>query len=230
MLLFLLSSLLLVAHQSSTARIASSIPHKRNAGCPISYYPLIKMQLMLAPGNTDAAIRSYYDHFSTMPQESSPSTFQVAVEFKKPKVSLRGHKQVKVDWYNLLFTTSIQISNNTRDCEDSFLSFMELVETDTAWYKDSSMVTIHSGNFLTDSEMQYVRTKPHRSSNVFSNTNGRVPVFPFFVGYNMPIKYKSIENITIDYHTYPNTLYYERLIKKKYFWYTQIFIPMYWQS
>jgi len=218
MSLFLLLLLLLVAHQPSTARIASSSPQKRDAGCPVLYYPLNEMQLMQAPGNTDTAIRSHYDSFGTLPQESSPSTFQVVVEFKKPKVSLRGHKQVKVDWYNLLFTASIQISNgNTKNCKDSFLGFMELVETDTAWYKNSSTVIIHSDKNLTNLETQYVMTKPYRNSNIFSLASGRVPVFPFFVGLNMPIKYESSENITIDYHTYPNTICYERLIKKKIF-------------
>ena len=225
MFLLLLLSLLLVAHQSSAAKIVSSKDThslKRSAGqacrVVISYYPLNEKQLMQAPGDTNAAIRSYYNSFPTTPQAGSESTFQVAVEYKKPQVSLNENRQVKIDWYNLLFVAMLRINMKTRkNCDSSYLGFVELVETDTAWYKDNNAVNVRSERWLADPERQYVMTKPSQRSNIFATDNSRVQVLPLFIAYRMPIKYESSENIVIDYNMYPETVEYERLIKKKVF-------------
>jgi len=223
MLLLLLLSLLLVAHQSSADKIASkdNYPLKRSAGqtchVTLSYYPLNEKQLMQAPGDTDTAIRSYYENFNTASQLGVESTFQVAVEYKKPRVSLNGNRQVKIDWYNLLLMASIEINKDTRNCENSYLGFVELVETDTAWYKKNSGVDIRSEQSLANPKRQFVMTKPSDRSSIFATDKSRVQVFPFFLSYRIPIKYESSENIIIDYNIHRETIEYERLIKKKIF-------------
>jgi len=224
--LLLLLSLLLFAHQSSTDKIVSSTdnnPLKRSARqtchVVVLYYPLNEKQLIQAPGDTDAAIRSYYENFNTAPQLGSESTFQVAVEYKKPQVSLNGNRQlqVKIDWYNLLFMASIKINKDARNCDSSYLGFVELVETDTAWYKKNGGVDIRSEQLLASPERQFVMTKPSKRMSIFATDKSRVKVIPFFLSYKMPIKYESSENIVIDYSRHRETIDYERLIKKKIF-------------
>jgi len=139
----------------------------------ISYYPLNEKQLMQAPGETDTAIRSYYENFNTASQMGVESTFQIAVEYKKPRVSLNGNRQVKIDWYNLLLMASIKINKDTRNCENSYLGFVELVEIDTAWYKKNSGVDIRSEQSLANPERQCVMTKLSNRSSIFATDKSR---------------------------------------------------------
>jgi len=220
LLLLLLLSVLLVAHQPTT--VSSKAILKRTTGqtchVGISYYPLNEMQLEEAPGDADATIRSYYNSFTTGSQMTSENTFKVSVEYKKPKVSMpAGTRRVVVDWYNLLFTASIQISKTSSSCEKSYLGFVELVETDAAWYKSNGAVNICSEPSLASTERLFVMTKQAHKSNIFANDNSKVQLFPSFMRYNQPIKYESSESIVIDFNQYPNTDEYERLIKKKVF-------------
>ena len=66
----------------------------------------------------------------------------------------------------------------------------------------------------------YVLTKLiSHGRHIFANDTswGKVFIEPRSSGYTVPLKYESSERIVIDYNEYPNTVEYERLIKKKIF-------------
>ena len=187
-------------------------------------YPLSGMRFQQANDKTSYNARSYYNHFSIQnyPAQNSAqvSQFQVAIGYKKPTQELSS-KKVKINFYNLLFTASLRVSKkgNCRGSQSSLLGFVELVKTDTTWYRDTKgIIQLRGKNLAEYDYLQYVMTKLIPNSNrMFANdtTWGRDIVIPLGIDYIVPLKYESVENIEVDFEKHPSTTKYEKLIEKK---------------
>lgn len=188
----------------------------------VGLYPLKWAGIKQMRHNTSEAARSHYDKFDlkvSMHTEYEHSQFQVSIEYGSPEIVQIGGKKVTINWYNLLFTSTLLVHKSPR-CQSyktSYVGFVELIETDTAWYKYKNTGKEQAEWSLANHpDLQYVMTKASQHS-IFADDNS-VPLHPI-INCNrvVPLKYESIENITIDFSQYPETLEYERLIKKKIF-------------
>ena len=188
-------------------------------------YPLNGKGIKQVNNISSHEARSFYRNFSLhfVKDKVVPSELSIAIEYKDPVLDTK-QRRVQVKWNNLLLTASLSVLERDHHCNtitNTLLGFVELVQTDTAWYKDGHVVNEHrEKNLATNKDLQYVLTKliPH-SRYIFANdtTWGGVIVRPRNIKYTVPLKYESSENIVIDYEEYPNTVEYERLIKKKIF-------------
>lgn len=173
--------------------------------------------------DTSNAARSYYEKFNLSIFEGyQPSQFQVAIEYKSPEIVPVNERKVAVNWYNLLFTSSLSIQKkDSKDCqgyEESRIGFVELVETDTAWYKYKNTGMEHGDwNLKNNRDLQYVMTKPSQYAKHMFADGSAVTLYPVSYDRIVPLKYESSENIAIDFRQYPETLEYEKLVEKKIF-------------
>ena len=193
----------------------------------VEQYPVRGLRLQQANDDTNKMARSYYSGFSIQKHfihndNGKTSQFQVAIEYKTPKQEyLNGSKQVKINFYNLLFTASLKINAERDGCqgtEYSFLGFVELVKTDITWYKGKNNITEHRQcNLPTDN--QYVMTKLIPGKGLFANDTvwGRTILTPESQPRMVPLKYESSENIVVDYEKHQDTIHFEKLIEKKIF-------------
>ena len=191
----------------------------------VAPYPLNGKNIQQVNDTTDHEARSSYWNFSLHFGEGKivPSELSIAVEYKDPILEIK-QRRVQVKWNNLLFTASLSILQRDHNCsitKNTFFGYVELVQTDTAWHKNGDTVNeCREKNLATNKDLQYVLTKltPH-SRYIFANDTawGRVMVRPRNIDYMVPLKYESSEIIVIDYEKYPDTVEYERLIKKKIF-------------
>ena len=192
-------------------------------------YPVRSVRLQQANDDTDAMARSYYNKFSIREYRvrdsngrPTQSQFQVAIEHKTPKQEVIGTKQVKVDFYNLLFTASLRMSLKDNECRGdgrTLIGFLELVKTDTTWYKGTNNITEYRESNLVD-DNQYIMTKLIPGSKlIFANSTswGRTTVIPLNLKRVVPLKYESAENIVVNFEQHRDTTQYERLIEKKVF-------------
>ena len=204
-----------------------SAVHKRSfKSCSVRVvpYPLSGKNIRVDNSISHEA-RSSYNNFSLqfVQGKVAPSELTIAVEYEDPGL-VTNERRVQVKWNNLLITASLSILEKDHKCDTTkytLLGFVELVQTDTAWYKDGHSVNERrEKNLAANDSLQYVLTKliPH-SRHIFANDTswGKVFVEPRSSGYTVPLKYESSESIVIDYNEYPNTVEYERLIKKKIF-------------
>ena len=191
----------------------------------ISFSPRKWMGIELANDNTSDAARSYYEKFKrTVARGHSMSKFQVGIEHKSPKITpTNDRKIVTIDWYNLLFTSSLLVQKKSiqrcRSNKKSYLGFVELVQTDTTWYKNKNVGMEHNEwNLGKHPEYQgYVITKPSQHSKYMFADNKPVLLSPVDYDRIVSLKYESGENITLDFKQHPETLEYEKLVEKKIF-------------
>jgi len=197
----------------------------RSCSARVVPYPLNGKSIQQVNNTTDYEARSYYKNFPLLfvKDKIIPSELNIAVEYKDPILETE-QRHVQVKWNNLLFTASLLILQRDHNCsitKNTFFGFVELVQTDTAWYKNGHTVNERrERNLATNTDLQYVLTKLiPRSRYIFANDTawGRVMVRPRSIDYVVPLKYESSENFVIDYEKYPDTVEYERLIKKKIF-------------
>ena len=191
-------------------------------------YPVKGVRLQQAHDDTDTMARSYYNKFSIREyaihdSNSRPrwSQFQVAIEHKTPKQEPSGEKQVKINFYNLLFTASLRMTVKDNECREelTLIGFVELVKTDMTWYKGRHNITEYRQSNLV-SNNQYVMTKLIPGDKlIFANStsSGRTIVRPINQKRVVPLKYESAENIVVDFEKHRDTIQYERLIEKKIF-------------
>ena len=192
-------------------------------------YPVKGVRLQQENDDTNTMARSYYDKFSireyTVHNSNGRPTwsqFQVAIEHKTPKLELIGKKQIKINFYNLLFTASLRMTLKDNECRGNGLSligFVELVKTDMTWYKvRNNIIQYRQSNLVGDN--QYVMTKLIPANKlIFANSTtwGRTIVIPLNLKRVVPLKYESTENIIVDFENHRDTTQYERLIEKKIF-------------
>ena len=192
-------------------------------------YPVNSVRLQQANDDTDIMARSYYNKFSigeyTVRNSNGRPTwsqFQIAIEHKTPKQESRGTKQVKINFYNLLFTASLRMTLKDNECRGdrlSLIGFVELVKTDITWYKGTNNITEYRQSNLVD-DNQYVMTKLIPGDKlIFANSTswGRTIVIPLDLKRVVPLKYESTENIVVNFEKHRDTTQYERLIEKKIF-------------
>jgi len=194
-------------------------------------YSVNGVKLQQANDNTSKIARSYYNKFSIEEYHIHKSNgrptwseFKVAIEYKTPKqVYLLGNKQVKVNFYNLLFTVSLRMGIKEKDCKIdrfSLFGFVELVKTDMTWYKGPNSITEYRECSQLKTDAQYVITKLiPGSKTIFANETawGKVLLGSLSQERMVPIKYESSENIVVDFKKHQDTNEYERLIEKKIF-------------
>ena len=186
------------------------------------------VRLQQANDDTNTMARSHYNKFSIQEYAVSNrkgrtmlSQFQVAIEHKTPKL-LTGKKQVKINFYNLLFTASLRVSAIDKECHGDPLSvvgFVELVKTDITWYKGRNNITGYRQSNLVGKN-QYVITKLSPGKPlIFANSTtwARTMINPTNQERIVPLKYESTENIVVDFAKHRDTTQYERLIEKKIF-------------
>ena len=191
----------------------------------ISFNPRKWMGIELANDNTSDAARSYYEKFNcTVARGHDISEFQVGIEHKSPKITPTSDRRiVTVEWYNLLFTTSLLVQKKSvqrcRSNKKLYLGFVELIQTDTTWYKNKSIGVEHNEwNLGKHPEYQgYVITKPSQRAKYMFADNKLVPLSPVDYDRIVSLKYESGENITLDFKQHPETLEYEKLVEKKIF-------------
>ena len=189
----------------------------------ISFSHLKWMGIELANANTNDTARSYYENFKrTVSRGRNISKFQVGIEYKSPKIiPTSDRKIVTVDWYNLLFTSSllVQKKSNQKCRSKSYLGFVELIQTDTTWYKYNDIGVEHNEwNLGKHPKFQgYVITKPSQQTKYIFADGKPVPLSPVDYDRIVSLKYESGENITIDFKQHPETLEYEKLVEKKIF-------------
>ena len=210
---------------SPGAQFKMSTKSRRETGeycSDVSWSPLKWAGLELVNDSTSDAARSYYENFNTtMSRGRGISKFQLSVEYKSPEVVQTGDRKVTVNWHNLLFTSSLFVQRKSQTCQSypkSYLGFVELIKTDTTWYKNrSSGVEHRERNLAKDANLQYVMTKPSQRANYILADDKAVLLYP--VNYNriVPLKYESHENLSIDFKDHPDLLEYEKLVEKKIF-------------
>ena len=163
--------------------------------------------------NTSNTARSYYENFNTtISRGHGISKFELAIEYQSPEIVAAGDRKVNINWNNLLFTSSLFVRSKSQRCPSypkSYLGFVELVETDTTWYKNrSSGIEHRDWNLAERFTFQHVMVKPLQRAILLN---------PVDYGRIASLKYESYENITIDFMRYPGTLDYEKLVEKKIF-------------
>ena len=200
---------------------------KEDCHANVSLCPLKWIGIELSNDDTSNATRSYFDNFKRATTRGQGiSKFQVGVEFKNPEVVPTSDKKVAtIKWHNLLFTSSLLVQNKSdQSCQnyaESYLGFVELVQTDTTWYKYRNIgIELKELNLGKHPDFQeYVVTKPSRNSRYIFADDKSSLLHPAAVDYDriVQLKYESIENITVDFKQYPETLEYEKLVEKKIF-------------
>lgn len=187
--------------------------------CHAGVYSLKWMGIELRNDATNDAARSYYKNF----EGHNTSKFEIGIEFRSPEIIPSGDRRVMINWQNLLFTSSllVQRTNNQR-CRSyakSYLGFVELIQTDTSWYKDRNTgMENKEWNLGKHPDLQeYVMTKPSQHAKYMFADNKATSLNPDNYDRIVPLKHESSENITIDFKQYPNTVEYERLVEKKVF-------------
>ena len=230
MKILLLLVLVLVALTSARYVQRPAKDSKETVRCQarVEQYPVRGLRLQQANDDTNKVARSYYSGFSIQKHfirndNGKTSQFQVAIEYKTPKKEyLSGNKQVKINFYNLLFTASLKINAERDGCqgtEYSFLGFVELVKTDITWYKGRNNITEHRQcNLPTDNQYVMTKLKP-QNDGLFANDTvwGRTVLISKDQPRMVPLKYESSENIVVDYEKHQDTIYFEKLIEKKIF-------------
>ena len=188
----------------------------------VSLIPLKWAGLELVNDSTRDAARSYYESFSTtMSRGRDISKFQLSIEYKSPEVIPTGDRKVKINWHNLLFTSSLFVQKKSQRCQSypkSYLGFVELIKTDTTWYKNRSTGIEHKEwNLAKHNDLQYVMTKPSQRANYILADDKAVLLYPVNYDRIVPLKYESHESLTIDLKEHPELLEYEKLVEKKIF-------------
>ena len=172
--------------------------------------------------STNDTARSYYENFNTtISSGDGISNFQLAIEYDSPEIVHAGDRKWMVNWYNLLFTSSLFVRAKSQICQSypkSYLGFVELIKTDTTLYKNStSGIELKEWNLAKDDNLQYVMTKPSQDANHILADDKAIQLNPVNYGRIAQLKYEGYENLTIDFKQYPLTSEYEKLVEKKIF-------------
>lgn len=188
----------------------------------VSLFPLKWVGLELVNDNTSEAARFYYENFNTtMSRGHDISKVQLSMEYKIPKVNPTGDRKVTINWNNLLFTSSLFVQKKSQTCQSypkSYLGFVELIKTDTTWYKNRSTGIEHrEWNLAKHDDLQYVMTKTSQRGHYILADDKAVLLYPVNYDRIVPLKYESRENVTIDFNEHPELLDYEKLVEKEIF-------------
>lgn len=203
---------------------------ERCRACVVQY-PVKGLRLHQANDSTNQMARSYYRKFSISEYHIRKSNgrptwnqFRVAIEYKTPKHEYSSdNKQVKINFYNLLFTASLMIGPIEQGCRGNDLTlvgFVELVRTDVTWYKGVNNISEWRQCKPADDDTQYVITKWIPGNKfIFANYTswGRTILYPLNIARMVPLKYESAENIVVNFTRHRDTTEYEKLIEKKIF-------------
>lgn len=223
-------SKLLAGASSSSGKRLSTRETRETCEPRVEQYPVKGVKLHQANDVTNKMARSHYSKFSL--EEYSvrnsngrpkSSQFHVAIEHKTPKQELSsGNKQVKINFYNLLFTASLKIRLRKQDCkgnELSLLGFVELVKTDITWYRGIHNITEYRQQCDLALDNQYVMTKLIPGHFMFANNTiwSRATITKFDHDKMVPLKYESAEEFVVDFAKHRDTTQYEKLIEKKIF-------------